>query len=90
MHQTSLPKFIETGVACLSLFIAARFYLSELVSAVEFVHAIGFLHRDIKTSNVVIDRRGHLRLIDFGFAKQVGGGSAVCQTAEQTKPCASI
>jgi serine/threonine protein kinase len=64
--------------------------MSELVSAVEFVHAIGFLHRDIKTSNVVIDRRGHLRLIDFGFAKQVIGDGAVCHAAEHAKPYAAL
>ena len=74
---------------------AARFYMSELVSAVEFIHAIGFLHRDIKTSNVVIDRRGHLRLIDFGFAKEViggggGGGGAVCHVAAHANPYVAI
>eukprot|EP00835_Amoeboradix_gromovi_P001008 NODE_39_length_29903_cov_0.529057.p9 type:complete len:284 gc:universal NODE_39_length_29903_cov_0.529057:20738-21589(+) len=45
-----------------------RFYLAELILAIEFVHSLGFIHRDIKPDNVLIDFQGHLKLTDFGLA----------------------
>jgi serine/threonine protein kinase len=41
----------------------------ELCSAVAYLHEHGIAHRDLKLENVVIDKAGHARLIDFGLAK---------------------
>lgn len=43
-----------------------RFYLAELILALEALHDLGYAHRDVKPGNVLIDSRGHVRLADFG------------------------
>ncbi|KAF9075784.1 AGC/NDR protein kinase [Rhodocollybia butyracea] len=45
-----------------------RFYMAECVLAIEAVHKIGFIHRDIKPDNILIDKEGHIKLSDFGLS----------------------
>ena len=45
----------------------ACFYIAELVLAIESVHKMGFIHRDIKPDNILIDKDGHIKLTDFGL-----------------------
>ncbi|KAK2956862.1 putative serine/threonine protein kinase [Blattamonas nauphoetae] len=46
----------------------ARFYMAELVVAIEEVHQLGCIHRDLKPDNILITRDGHVKLTDFGLA----------------------
>ena len=44
----------------------AQFYIAEMVLAIESIHKLGYVHRDIKPDNVLLDTAGHIRLADFG------------------------
>ncbi|KAI3389033.1 hypothetical protein SNEBB_009828 [Seison nebaliae] len=45
----------------------SRFFAAELVAAIESVHKLDFIHRDVKPDNVLIDCAGHIKLTDFGL-----------------------
>jgi len=45
-----------------------RFYMAECVLALEGIHKLGFIHRDIKPDNILIDSKGHIKLSDFGLS----------------------
>ena len=47
----------------------SRFYIAEIVLAIETLHTMGIIYRDLKPDNILIDSLGHIKLIDFGFAK---------------------
>ncbi|RWS31733.1 rho-associated protein kinase 2-like isoform X2 [Leptotrombidium deliense] len=44
----------------------AKFYCAEVVLAVDAIHSMGFVHRDVKPDNMLLDKFGHLKLADFG------------------------
>ena len=48
-------------------------WLPSIAEALDFVHARGVVHRDVKPGNVLFDEAGHAFLADFGIAKALGG-----------------
>lgn len=69
----------------------AAFYTAEIVVALEYIHSMGVVHRDLKPENVLLDRNNHIKLIDFGTAKQIGNeritrSNSFCGTAEYVSP----
>uniref|UniRef100_A0A3Q2PWA6 non-specific serine/threonine protein kinase n=1 Tax=Fundulus heteroclitus TaxID=8078 RepID=A0A3Q2PWA6_FUNHE len=46
---------------------ATQFYIAETVLAIDSIHKLGFIHRDIKPDNLLLDARGHVKLSDFGL-----------------------
>ena len=49
----------------------AKFYLVEILQALAYIHEIGFVYRDLKLENILLDNQGHIKLIDFGLAKRL-------------------
>lgn len=47
----------------------ARFYVAEMVMALQYLHQHGIVHRDIKPDNMLISASGHVKLTDFGLSK---------------------
>ena len=47
----------------------ARFYTAEMILAVDSVHKLNCIHRDLKPDNILIGKDGHIQLSDFGLAK---------------------
>ncbi|KAJ9220244.1 hypothetical protein DTO027B5_1242 [Paecilomyces variotii] len=67
----------------------ARFYAAEITLTLEFLHDVqGVAYRDLKPENILLDAEGHIKLVDFGFAKQVGNRETytLCGTPEYLAP----
>ena len=47
----------------------SRFYIAESILAIESVHKLNYIHRDLKPDNILLDKDGHVKLTDFGLCK---------------------
>ena len=65
----------------------ARFYASEVVHTFGYLHDLSIVYRDLKPENLLIAADGHLKFIDFGFAKIVQEKTfTLCGTPEYLSP----
>ncbi|XP_041426882.1 protein kinase C delta type-like isoform X1 [Xenopus laevis] len=47
-----------------------RFHSAEVICGLQYLHGLGIIHRDIKPMNILLDHQGHVKIGDFGLAKQ--------------------
>jgi protein-serine/threonine kinase len=68
----------------------AKFYAAEIFLALTYLHKEKFIYRDLKPENVIIDKNGHIKLIDFGLAKgnisSTNLTGTICGTNEYIPP----
>ncbi|OLY84702.1 Serine/threonine-protein kinase Sgk1 [Smittium mucronatum] len=70
-----------------------RFYVAEITSAIGYLHSLDIIYRDLKPENCLLDQFGHLRIVDFGLVKILGGSDpqrsrayTFCGTPEYMAP----
>lgn len=64
-----------------------RFYVSEITLALEYLHSLNIIYRDLKPENLLLDEKGHIKITDFGFAKKVEDRTwTLCGTPEYLAP----
>jgi serine/threonine protein kinase len=67
-----------------------RVYMAEICLALDYVHNIGILYRDLTLENILLDEASHVKLTDFGLAKDLGAPnqktSTLCRTSEYLAP----
>jgi len=68
----------------------AKFYIAELVLALENLHSKGIVYRDLKPENILLDVNGHVALCDFGLSKanlrESDTTNTFCGTTEYLAP----
>uniref|UniRef100_A0A7S0Q8E9 non-specific serine/threonine protein kinase n=1 Tax=Coccolithus braarudii TaxID=221442 RepID=A0A7S0Q8E9_9EUKA len=64
----------------------ARFYAGEVFLAIEHLHSLGVIYRDLKPENVLLDSDGHVKLTDFGLSKESQTADTFCGTPVYLAP----
>jgi len=83
-----LSHFLNAPLGFFS-FNTTRFYISEILCALEHLHKRGFIYRDLKPENILISSTGHIKMVDFGFSKKLARSEktyTMCGSVEYVAP----
>jgi serine/threonine protein kinase len=69
--------------------LEAKYYLKQMLEALQYIHAQGIVHRDLKPENILLDSDGHIKVSDFGLSRFVnsqGLADTPCGSPSYTAP----
>lgn len=69
-HGDLLHIMLKKPEKCFS-FEESRFYAAEVLSALQHIHALSYVHRDVKPENILVTASGHVMISDFGSVKDL-------------------
>lgn len=68
----------------------SRFYIAEILMAIEYLHQLNIIYRDLKPENILLDADGHVKITDFGLSKEGiadnVSAKSMCGTPEYLAP----
>lgn len=76
MELCSAGTLLEAAAECRGSVLPPErlvFYAAEIVSALQFIHRMGLIYRDVKPHNILLNADGHVQLVDMGGVIDVGG-----------------
>lgn len=78
-HLNRLKKFDEK---------LSKFYAAQVILALQYLHYMGIIYRDLKPENVCLSNDGYVRICDFGFSKKIDDGRtySFCGTPDYLAP----
>ncbi|XP_057721042.1 serine/threonine-protein kinase D6PKL1 [Arachis stenosperma] len=68
---------------------AARFYVAEVLLALEYLHMLGVVYRDLKPENILVREDGHIMLTDFDLSLRCAVSPTLLQSSSEIEPAKS-
>ena len=78
--STSSDRWVSPSDSDLLSNDEAQFYIGSMLLAIEYLHKLNIVYRDIKPENIMIDEKGYLKLIDMGTAKILKSKNGINKT----------
>ncbi|CAD8126034.1 unnamed protein product [Paramecium sonneborni] len=73
LEKMDLFDILEKGQKPFSI-PSIKYVILQLTATIQYIHKLGYVHRDIKLENILMDKQMEIKICDFGFGEQIKGG----------------